>query len=314
MKTISEYLKESYLVEFNQDLQPQVIVIMGNPAAGKTTFVLGDKKKHIPPQLPLLLKKPGFQARMLDSDNNLRVEQLNSCNKLAMDIIMSCCGDNTVQKFNTFMAEMQQAMNEEADKAGSPHVDLSGIDYRFCSDWIERYNTANEGEKDKVVSSFQSEFYKKYFRTIFASDFSRRAIGKAQYKKDFQAKLRGIRDIDGVEFVSPTDVAIAITGDEVEKFDAIGEVAKEMGAVMVVIYLDCSIERSIRNDLSRDRSVGETTIRGKAEAIRSTWNTLVKSFKDHGIFRMYHMVEGPKSTVDSVNYILNQEYVNPYMK
>lgn len=311
MKPISEYLKESYLVEFKQDLQPVVAVIMGNPAAGKTTFMNNGG-------LSRLLKRE-IQTRKLDSDNNLKVEQMNSCNKLAMDILVSCnswsANDGTKkQQFRDLIDEVQEKMNEASDKGGSPRTDLSKIDYGFCKSWITRYENADEAHKDQVITEFQRAFQKEYFASVFASDFSRRAISKAQYKKDFQAKLRGVREIEDTEFVSPTDVAVAITGDDIEKIDAISEIAREMGSVVVVIYLDCTIERSIRNDKKRDRSVGEDMIRKKAEGVRATWNELVKSFKDHGVFRMYQMVESPRSTEESADYIIGKEYVNPFTK
>ncbi len=311
MKNLSEYLSETMVTEFKQDLQPQVVVIMGNPAAGKTTFMNNGG-------LSRLLKRE-IQTRKLDSDNNLKVEQLNSCNKLAMDILLSCnswsANDGTKkQQFAKLIEETQKAMDEASDKGGSPHTDLSQIDYGFCKSWITRYENADEAHKDQVITEFQKAFQKEYFASVFASDFSRRSISKAQYKKDFQLKLRGIREIEDTEFVSPTDVAVAITGDDIEKIDAISEIAREMGSVVTVIYLDCSIERSIRNDKKRDRSVGEKMIREKAENIRRTWDELVKSFKDHGIFRMYQMVESPRSTEDSADYVIGKEYVNPFMK
>lgn len=311
MKQLSEYLNENVVLEFKQDLQPQVVVLMGNPAAGKTTFMNNGG-------LSRLLKRE-IQSRKLDSDNNLKVEQLNSCNELAMNILLSCnswsANDGTKkQQFKKLIDETQAAMDEASDKGGSPHTDLSPIDYGFCKSWITRYENADEAHKDQVITEFQRAFQKEYFASVFASDFSRRSISKAQYKKDFQAKLRGIREIEDSEFVSPTDVAVAITGDDIEKIDAISEIAREMGSVVTVIYLDCSIERSIRNDQKRDRSVGEEMIRKKAEGIRATWNELVKSFKDHGIFRMYQMVESPRSTEDSADYVIGKEYVNPFMK
>ena len=311
MKTLQEYLSESLVTEFKQDLQPQVVVVMGNPAAGKTTFMNNGG-------LSRLLKRE-IQSRKLDSDNNLKVEQMESCNQLAMKILVSCnswsANDGTKkQQFHNIMDEVQAKMDEASTKGGSPRTDLSKIDWGFCKGWISRYEKASDDMKDKVITEFQRAFQKEYFASVFTSDFSRRSISKAQYKKDFQMKLRGIREIGDSEFVTPTDVAVAITGDDIEKIDSIVEVAKEMGAVVTVVYLDCSIERSIRNDQKRDRSVGEEMIRKKAEGVRRTWEELVKTFKDHGVFRMYQLVESPRSTEEVADYVIGKEYVNPFTK
>jgi predicted kinase len=312
MKDLKQYLNESFVTEFKQDMRPQIIVIMGKPAAGKTTFMTGTG-------LNRLLKRP-VQARQLDSDNNLKVEQRNSCQELAMDILVSCnswsTGDGTVrQKFRDLIDRTQAKMDELSDKGGSPRTDLDKIDWGFCKGWVSRYEKAAEDQKDKVITEFQKAFEKEYFESVFSNDYSRRSISKQQYKKDFQAKLRGIRDISGTEFVSPTDVAIAITGDDIEKIDAIVEIANEMGSSLSVVYLDCTIERSIRNDIERGkkggRTVGEKIIREKAEGIDKTWKQLESTYKEHGIFRMWHMVEGPRSTEKNADYVIGEEFVNP---
>lgn len=315
MIDLSKYLSESMLNEFKQDMQPQVFVLMGKPAAGKTSFANNGGISR--------LAKREVQTRKLDSDNNLKVEQLKSCDELAMAILVSCnswsANDGTKKKiFRDLIAETQEKMDELSDKGGSTRTELGKIEWGFCKGWISRYEKAAEDQKDKVITEFQKAFREEYFESVFANDYSRRSIGKAQYKKDFQAKLRGIRDIEGTEFVSPTDVAVAITGDDIDKIDAIVDIAKEMGSIVSVIYLDCSIETSIRNDIKRGkeggRTVGEKIIREKAAGIDETWKELEATFKDHGIFRMWHMVEGPRSNEENIEYVIGKEYVNPFMK
>lgn len=315
MRQLSEYLNENVVFEFKQDMQPQVFVLMGKPAAGKTTFA---NKGGIS-----RLAKREVQTRKLDSDNNLKVEQLKSCDELAMAILVSCnswsANDGSKKKmFHDLIAEMQEKMNELSDKGGSPRTELNKIDWGFCKGWISRYEKADEGHKDQVITEFQKAFRDEYFKSVFSNDYSRRPISKAQYKKDFQAKLRGIRDIEDTEFVSPTDVAVAITGNDISKIDAIVEIAREMGSVVSVVYLDCNIETSIRNDIRRGkeggRTVGEKIIREKAKGIDETWKELESTFKDHGIFRMWHMVEGPRSNEENTEYVIGKEYVNPFMK
>ena len=81
-----------------------------------------------------------------------------------------------------------------------------------------------------------------YFSSMFASDFSVRKYSKAEYKKDFQSKLKG--ELEGLDFVGPSDVIVAITGDELKKFKDIVDVCGETHSITVV-YLDVPEEMSI---------------------------------------------------------------------
>ncbi len=45
MKSITEYIKESMLLEFAADMTPQVLIIMGGPGAGKTYWMNNSANK-----------------------------------------------------------------------------------------------------------------------------------------------------------------------------------------------------------------------------------------------------------------------------
>lgn len=76
---------------------------------------------------------------------------------------------------------------------------------------------------------------------------------------------------------------------------------------------ESSLLQNDTNELKRDRSVGEKMIRQKAEGVKRTWDELVKTFKDHGVFRMYRLVESPRSSEESADYVIGKEYVNPFI-
>lgn len=310
MKDLKDYITEQVLLEFAADLKPQVVIVMGGPGAGKTYWMKNSAS---------LFFKREFQAKQLDSDNNLVVVQRDNCHDLAREIIIALSKEssssmNTQKETFYKLIETTQAEYDAAsEKNGSPKTDLSKIDYKFCKQWADRMDRAAENQKDRVISEFQKGFEREYFKTVFASDFSKRNISKKQYKLDMVRKLTGMDGTEDVQGTFANDVIVAITGDKIEKIDEIVELAKEMDATVSIVYLNIPEERSIAQDAQRDRSVGADMIRKKLAAIHKTWEELVKVYKDHGIFRMYEMVPGPRTTEKTIAWIPNNQFLNKDM-
>ena len=310
--TLSEYLKENLIFEFKADLQPQVVIVMGGPGAGKTYWMKNSASMFF---------KRNLQAKQLDSDNNLVVVQRENCEKLAEDIIVACSRQSSSQyntqkeTFHRFIEKTQSEYNEQSEKNGSPLTDLSKIDYKFCKQWIDRYDRAAEDNKDNIVDEFKGVFMKEYFKSVFASDFSRRNVSKAQYKRDFTDKLGGVMHDkeNDIEFIGTQDVIVAITGDKIEKIDEIVDASKDMNAAVSIVYLNIPEERSVRQDAERDRSVGRDMIHRKLEDIHRTWDELIKTFQQHGVFRMWELVPGPRTTDKTIAWEVNKAYVNKQM-
>ena len=312
MINLSQYLTESLLLEFKADLGPQTVIVMGGPGAGKTYWMKNSASQFF---------KRELQAKQLDSDNNLVVVQRENCEQLAEDILLACSRNSSSQyntqkeTFHKFIEKTQTEYNEQSEKNGSPLTELDKIDYKFCKAWIDRYDRASEDNKDKVVDEFKRAFMKEYFKTVFASDFSRRNVSKAQYKRDFADKLGGVmRDEENdFEFVGPQDVIVAITGDKIQKIDEIVDASKDMGSTVSIVYLNIPEERSVKQDAQRDRSVGAEMIHSKLEDIHKTWDELTKSFQQHGIFRMWEMVPGPRTTDKTIAWTVEKAYINKQM-
>ena len=309
-KNLIEYLTENIVLEFAADLKPQVVIVMGGPGAGKTYWMKNSASQFF---------RREFQAKQLDSDNNLVVVQRDNCSTLAREIIIalskesSSSQDTQKATFQKLIETTQSEYNASSEKNGSPLTDLSKIDYRFCKAWADRMDRAAENQKEKVISEFQRAFEKEYFKTVFASDFSSRHISKKTYKKDMVRKLTGM---DGAEYVQATlanDVIVAITGDKIEKIDEIVELAKSMDATVSIVYLNIPEERSIAQDAQRDRSVGPEMIRKKLAAIHDTWEELVKEYETHGIFRMFELVPGPRTTEKTIAWTISQQFLNKDM-
>lgn len=284
MKTLYDYI-----IEFKVDLMPQCVVVMGGPGAGKTYWMNNSSKQFF---------QNNITPRKLDSDHNLEKFQKEHMNNVAEQLLNAILPDavnNESSRKKAFYAALkqeQEEMNAAVDYGKiSRMLDISDIDYNFVRIWADRYNNAQESKKESVMNLYKSAFMKEYFSSMFASDFSVRKFSKAEYKKDFQDKLRGeLKDID---FVGPSDVIIAITGDELKKFQDIVDVCGKTHSITVV-YLNVPEEMSIRQDAQRDRSLGEAMVKKILGDVRNTWVALTKEFKSMGITKLVEMTTDPE--------------------
>lgn len=309
-KTLIEYLTENIVLEFAADLKPQVVIVMGGPGAGKTYWMKNSASQFF---------KREFQAKQLDSDNNLAVVQRDNMQKLANEIILALSKESSSPQdtrkatFKELIDKNQSEYNELSNANGSRLTDLSKIDFLFCKAWADRLDRASEQNKGKVIEEFKKAFEKEYFKTVFASDFSGRHISKKAYKKDMVKKLTGHDGVEDVQATLANDVIVAITGDEVSKIDDIVKLANQMDATVSIVYLNIPEERSIAQDAQRDRSVGPEITRKKLAAIHKTWEVLVKEYDKHGIFRMYELVPGPRTTEKTIAWVVAQLFLNKDM-
>lgn len=319
MKDIYNYITENFnneniINEWKQDLMPQCIVVIGGPGAGKTYWMDHYAheffKKNNNANINLAFKR-------LDSDNNLRKYQLLHVDEFVEGIILSCAGDAIVgddirsprAAFNKYIESKQAEMDEKCAAGGSKTIDLSVIDWSFCKGFINRYDHAESKRisQQKIIDEFKDKFKEKYFDALFASDFSVRKLSKAEYKKDFNDKLKG--EIDGLEFVGPSDVVIAITGDKLEKFEEIVDVCGNTHAITVV-YLNVPEELSVRQDAQRPRSVGPELIHQKLIDIHKTWDELIDEYKRIGIYKLVEMIDINNGKEKFPKWKAKTEYVN----
>lgn len=292
-----------YLTEFKQDLMPQCVVVIGGPGAGKTYWMNHNSKKFF---------QNNITPRKLDSDHNLEKFQKKHMNEFA-EQIMRAILPNVVsdaksrkKAFANAVAQEQEAMDAAVGYGKiSKTLDISDISYEFVKTWADRYSNAQDSKKDEVLGLYLKAFSKEYFDDLFASDFSVRKYSKEEYKKDFQSKLRG--ELEGLDFVGPSDVIIAITGDELKKFEDIVNVCGKTHSI-TVIYLDVPEEMSVRQDAERKRSLGEKMVKQILADVRSTWKELIDAYKGLGITKLVHMVTNPN--LKHPDWRVEKEYIN----
>lgn len=310
MKSLSEFINENLILEFKEDLKPRIIIVMGGPGAGKTYWMQNNSRDFF--------KNRSMQYRQLDSDHNLKEKQRDVCRKMAEELISLYPQDderNYGEVFHNFINAQQREFDKKSDQGGSPRTDLSKIKFRFVADWRKRINKAeymSAARGKKVKEEYISAFFKEYFKTVFASDFSERSQSKKVYARDLENKLKG----DGEVLVSKSDTMVAITGDKLRKIEEIIELSGDSS--ITIVYLNVPEEISVAQDAKRDRSVGEKMIKEKLADIHKTWVELVNKYQDMGVFRMYEMVPSEKcikagklfGTPADPAWIIGKEYIN----
>ena len=292
-----------FLTEWKQDLMPQCVVVMGGPGAGKTYWMNNNAKKFF---------QNNITPRKLDSDWNLakfqKLHMDDVAEQLLRAILPNAVSDakSRKQAFDTALAQEQQAMDAAVDYGRiSKTLDISEIDFDFVKQWADRYYNAQENKKDEVMGLYKKAFVKEYFEDMFASDFSVRKFSKEEYKQHFQQKLKG--EYDDMDFVGKSDVIIAITGDELKKFQEIVAVCGETHNITVV-YLDVPEEMSVRQDAERKRSLGEKMVRQILHDVHGCWEQLKGEYKALGITKLVHMVT--REDLKHPDWKVAKEYIN----
>ncbi len=118
-----------------------------------------------------------------DPENLRKYQQLN-IDEFAEGIILSCNGNAIVGDdirsprgaFNRYINDQQKKMNTKCKAVGSKdmYVNLSKINWKFCKNFIDRYDKApgKRLSQQKIMDEFKKEFKKKYVNELFASDSS----------------------------------------------------------------------------------------------------------------------------------------------
>jgi hypothetical protein len=292
-----------YLTEWKQDMMPQCIVVMGGPGAGKTYWMDNNAKRFF---------QNNITPRKLDSDWNLAKFQKQHLDEVAEQLLLAILPDavsdarSQKEAFKIALQQEQEAMDAAVDYGRiSRTLDISDIDFDFVQQWAKRYANAQESQKESVMGFYKKAFRKAYFNTLFASDFSVRKFSKEEYKKHFQQKLKG--ELEDIDFVGISDVIIAITGDELKKFEEIVDVCGETHSITVV-YLDVPAEMSVRQDADRSRSLGKELVLKILGEVHNCWEQLVDAYKGMGITKLVHMTTDPD--LKHPQWKVEKEYIN----
>ena len=292
MKSLQQFINE-----WKEDLNRQVVIIMGTPGCGKTYWMQHHGINFFKTQGIKLNPKE------LDVDHTLKFFQLIDFPKFCQRVINYkgiVINDKQIHNNKpSWEAFIQNEKNRytELNKANggldTNIPELEKIEYNFVAPWLTRYENATDDNKEQVLKEFTKAMYDKYFNSVFASDFSVRDEAKVQYKKDLTEKLSNNQD-----------VFVAISGAKVKHIKEISDICKDSNATCRIVYLNGSLEKAIGQDAKRERSGGKDFVIDYAKKINEVWNQLIDPssevyFKSLNIYNIYEMKDVNEDDIDS---------------
>ena len=294
-----KYYLESMLVEHNVDSAPQLILVIGLPAAGKSTFINNTIPKYFPSikgTRRQTARRKMVSSRLSDSDVQLHKHQ----KKAAMDFITSIYGADEDTFYNKVRETEDMYNNMSAQKS-------LGVEFKISTDynWVKQHNNLS-------INKFRDSFLKDFFKKDWAVNFAVRPMGKEDHTINELIKINLDPEMVNTPSFNNNDIVIPTTGSELEKITRVTSKASSQYAVSIV-YLDMPTEVAVEKDEGRrkkeGRGVGGTLIRSMAKGIQDTWDYLSKGgFKKEGIYKLLHFKWVPDN--DWGHYEIEKEYVN----
>ena len=268
------------------DSLPQMIFVMGLPAAGKSYFIKNDLPKYFPSL------RGG--NRLLDVDVQLEEKQKQFASEFA-SYLYDLRRNIDEEDFYNIIENKEEQVNRDPMMEGRDDFYIS-----TSYEWFMEHKNLSE-------KKFVYKFLKDFFKSDWASNFVPRPDAKKIFKELSKQKL-GIREKD-IAF-NDNNIVIPITGDSLEKFLDFAQMSFG-NYVPSIVYLDLPIEEAIKRDKMRrkkeGRGVGEELIRKKAIPIKQNYEVLIDyGYLDYNIYKIMKFVWQPNDTPFG-EYVLDAE-------
>ena len=268
------------------DSLPQMIFVMGLPAAGKSYFIKNDLPKYVPSL------RGG--NRLLDVDIQLEEKQKQFASEFA-SYLYDLRRNIDEEDFYNIIENKEEQVNSDSM--------MEGRDDFYISTSYEWFLEHKSLPKNKFVYRFLKDF----FKSDWASNFVPRPDAKKIFKELSRQKL-GVREKD-ITF-NDNNIVIPITGDSLDKFLDFAQMSFG-NYVPSIVYLDLPIEEAIKRDKIRrkkeGRGVGEELIRKKSTPIKQNYEVLLDyGYLDYNIYKIMKFVWQPNDTPFG-EYVLDAE-------
>lgn len=269
------------------DSLPQMIFVMGLPAAGKSYFIKNDLPKYFPSL------RGG--NRLLDVDIQLEDKQKQFASEFASYLYSMREYLNNSNLYYKIIENKEEEVNRDPMMDGRDDFYIS-----TSYEWFMEHKNLSE-------KKFVYKFLKEFFKSDWASNFVPRPDAKKIFKELSRQKL-GVREKD-ITF-NDNNIVIPITGDSLEKFLDFAQMSFG-NYVPSIVYLDLPIEEAIKRDKMRrkkeGRGVGEELIRKKATPIKQNYEVLLDyGYLDYNIYKIMKFVWQPNDTPFG-EYVLDAE-------
>lgn len=259
------------------DSLPQMIFVMGLPAAGKSYFIKNDLPKYFPSL------RGG--NRLLDVDIQLEDKQKQFASEFASYLYSMREYLNNPNLYYKIIENKEEEVNRDPMMEGRDDFYIS-----TSYEWFMEHKNLSENK-------FVYKFLKEFFKSDWASNFVPRPDAKKIFKELSKQKL-GVREKD-ITF-NNNNIVIPITGDSLEKFLDFAQMSFG-NYVPSIVYLDLPIEEAIKRDKMRrkkeGRGVGEELIRKKSTPIKQNYEVLIDyGYLDYNIYKIMKFVWQPNDT------------------
>ena len=243
------------LMEFKEDIGKQCVVLMGLPAAGKSTFINNEAAKYI----------PGFSGyKVTNSDAQVLAAQYQTATNHFSWMKKNIKSQTDVLKF----------------VESSQYVDNNGktVKIPLTFEWWQ----ANEG---KGIKNYYNTFYKSFY----ATNFDIRDLAQAKEKQLFQTKMVTAGNILIIDTVGAKSAKI------LDRLVKTKELNYSNTIIYLEINVDLALQRDAWRQVNSGRGVGIPIIVNYAKSMDNAYNDYkAEGQKDNGVVdRLLHFVWKP---------------------
>ena len=243
------------LMEFKEDIGKQCVVLMGLPAAGKSTFINDEAAKYI----------PGFSGyKVTNSDVQ----------------VMAAQHQTATNHYNWLKKNIKSPVDITKFIESSQYVDNNGSIVRIplTFDWWE----VNES---KGIKNFYRVFYKPYYATYFDI----RDLAQAKEKQLFQTKVVTAGNILIIDTVGSKSAKI------LERLQKTREHNYTNTIIYLEINVDLALQRDVWRKDHSGRGVGIPVIVNYSKSMDNAYNDYkAEGTKENGVVdRLMHFVWKP---------------------
>ena len=250
MRELIRELINEVLLEFKEDIGKQCIVLMGLPAAGKSTFINDDAKKYI----------SGFSGyKVTNSDAQVMAAQYQTA----------------TNHFNWLKKNIKSSVDIIKFVESSQYVDNNGtvVKIPLTYDWWQ----TNEGKGIK-------NFYRLFYKSFYATYFDIRDLAQTKEKQLFQTKVITAGNLLIIDTVGSKSAKI------LDRLQKTREHNYTNTIIYLEIDVDLALQRDAWRKDHSGRSVGIPIIVNYAKSMDSAYNDYKsEGNKDNGVVdRLMH--------------------------